>query len=56
MNNKDFCILELDEKRKCDNCGECDICDLNRNKKCDNCMECIFDVESRCLKVDEIDN
>ena len=27
--------------RKCINCGECDICDLNPKKICDNCGMCI---------------
>ena len=27
--------------RKCINCGECDLCDLNPKKICDNCGMCI---------------
>jgi hypothetical protein len=28
-------------ERKCIDCGECLICDLNSNKICDNCAKCI---------------
>ncbi len=27
--------------RKCINCGECDMCDLDPKKVCDNCGKCI---------------
>ena len=29
--------------RRCIDCGECDICDLDPKKKCDNCGKCIDD-------------
>lgn len=32
------CVLE---DRLCNNCGECDRCDLDPNKTCDNCMQCV---------------
>lgn len=33
------CIL--DEKKNCDDCGECLRCDLDPTKICDNCMQCL---------------
>lgn len=45
------CVL-FDDK-ECDNCGECDICDLDRNKKCDNCGKCIdYDESMEYAKID----
>ena len=37
--NKKFCIF--DDEKICDNCGECDRCDLDPNKICDNCGKCL---------------
>lgn len=34
-----MCVL--DETLKCDDCGECDRCDLDPSKICDNCGACI---------------
>ncbi len=34
-----FCVL--DEKKECDNCGECDVCDIHPDEKCTNCGKCI---------------
>ena len=31
----------LDENKICDECTECDRCDLNPDKLCDNCCKCI---------------
>lgn len=44
MNNKHgdaqgMCVLE--DNKKCNNCGECDRCDLDPSKICDNCGACI---------------
>lgn len=45
----------LDENKLCDDCGECNYCDLNPFKICDNCGKCIdCDEEYRELKIDEI--
>ena len=33
-----YCVLY---DRQCNNCGECNICDLDKNKICDNCCKCI---------------
>lgn len=52
--NREYCIFK--EKKPCDNCGECERCDLNSNKKCNNCGKCLekdgFDM--RGIKIDEI--
>jgi hypothetical protein len=52
--NREYCIFK--EKKPCDNCGECERCDLNSNKKCDNCGKCLaqdgFDMKG--IKIDEI--
>ncbi|EDS77953.1 conserved protein containing Zn-finger domain [Clostridium botulinum C str. Eklund] len=34
-----LCILETN--KECNNCGECNKCDLNPNKKCNNCGKCL---------------
>ncbi len=48
-----MCILQ--DNKICDECGECDYCDLNPFKKCDNCGKCIeSEDEYRELKIDEI--
>ena len=47
------CIL--DDAKICDECGECDYCDLNPFKLCDNCGKCIEDnQEYRELKIDDV--
>ena len=41
--------------RTCNNCGECDICDLDPNKKCDNCGKCIEIKENyKIIKITKI--
>lgn len=48
-----MCVLN--EKKVCDNCGECDYCDLNPFKICDNCGKCIgMDQEYREIKIDDV--
>lgn len=48
-------ICLLDEKKTCDDCGECVRCDLDPNKLCDNCMKCIqSDAEYNAIEIDEI--
>ena len=37
--NAKKCVL--DENKICDDCGECNYCDLNPFKICDNCGKCI---------------
>ncbi len=46
------CVLE---DKKCINCGECEVCDLDKNKKCDNCGACIdSDADSRAIQIDDV--
>lgn len=35
------CILN--ESKICNDCGNCNVCDLDPNKICDNCCKCIED-------------
>lgn len=45
----------LDGRKICDDCGECDYCDLNPFKICDNCGRCIgLDEEFREIKIDDV--
>lgn len=46
----------LDENKICNDCGECNYCDLNPFKICDNCGKCISsNDEYREIKIDKID-
>jgi len=49
-----YCIF--DEKKVCNNCGDCDVCEYNRDKICDNCGKCLeiegYDVKA--IKIDEV--
>ncbi len=48
-----FCIF--DDKKICDNCNECNVCDLDPNKICDSCGKCIDSGESeRKIEIDRI--
>ena len=38
-NNPRLCLL--DETKLCNDCGECDRCDLDPSKICDNCCKCL---------------
>jgi hypothetical protein len=45
------------DNKICDNCGDCDICDLDPTKVCDNCGKCIGgegDFASKAVAIDEI--
>lgn len=45
----------MDETKLCDNCGECDKCDLDNTKICDNCGKCIEYGENYAkIKIDRI--
>lgn len=49
-----MCVLEDD--KICNDCGECEYCDLNPFKKCTNCGRCIeeSDKEYRKIKIDKV--
>ncbi len=49
-----YCIFN--EKKVCNDCGECNVCEYNRDKICDNCGKCLeiegYDVKA--IKIDEV--
>lgn len=53
MSNK-RCIFSV--SKHCNNCGECDKCELNLHKKCNNCGKCLelegYDVKA--ISIEEI--
>lgn len=49
---KNNCVLY---DRKCINCGECNMCDLDNTKICNNCCKCIdIDSDYISVNIDEI--
>jgi hypothetical protein len=38
----------------CDNCGECDLCDITPGKICDNCGRCMEEGDYRSIQIDEL--
>ncbi|MGH4123886.1 MAG: hypothetical protein ACREV6_13245 [Clostridium sp.] len=48
------CIFN--DRKICNSCGECEVCELNSNKKCNNCGKCLelegYDVKA--IKIDEV--
>ena len=47
------CILY---DRLCNDCGECDFCELDPHKRCDNCMKCVSgDAEYRAIYIDAVE-
>jgi len=49
-------LCVFDKAKICDDCGECDICDLNPKKKCDNCGKCLEleGYDMKAINIDEI--
>lgn len=49
-----MCVLE--DNKICNDCGECNYCDLNPFKKCTNCGRCIDepDKKYREIKIDKV--
>ncbi|MDD3225650.1 MAG: hypothetical protein PHX70_13295 [Clostridium sp.] len=49
-----MCIFN--ESKKCDNCGECDRCDLDPKKICDNCGKCLEmeGYDSKAIFIDKV--
>ena len=54
MMNIKKCIL--DDRKTCDECGECQRCDLDPTKICDNCMKCVSTTgaDYLAIEIDEI--
>jgi len=46
------CILEPGKRGN--ECGECQICDLDANKICDNCCRCLGDADYNAIEITEI--
>lgn len=44
----------LDETKDCDNCMECEICDLDPNKICDNCGKCLNIQDYATIKIEKV--
>jgi len=48
------CIFN--DRKTCNDCGECEVCELDSNKKCNNCGKCLelegYDVKA--IKIDEV--
>lgn len=50
---KKHCMLE--DNKICDNCCECNICDIDKRKICDNCAKCIdSDAYYKKIEIDDI--
>lgn len=49
-----YCIFN--KSKECNDCGDCNVCDLDKNKICNNCGKCLelegYDL--RAIKLDEI--
>ena len=53
MRRLKYCVLYDD--KICDDCGECNVCDLDPNKICDNCMKCVnTGAAYNAIEIDEI--
>jgi len=49
------CIFQ--DNKICDNCGDCNSCDLDQSKICDSCGKCLGgeeDFASKAVEIDEI--
>lgn len=48
-------MCQLVDGKICDNCGECQRCDLDPEKICDNCMKCVNSgADYTAIEIDEI--
>ncbi|KPU44837.1 hypothetical protein OXPF_13120 [Oxobacter pfennigii] len=46
------CIIY--DNKICDECGDCNFCDINPDKICDNCGNCIQDYDYNGIQIDEL--
>jgi hypothetical protein len=44
----------LDSEKECNDCRECDRCDLDAGKLCDNCCSCLGEADYRGIEVTEV--
>ena len=50
-------MCQLVDGKVCDNCGECQRCDLDPEKICDNCMKCVNSgVDYAAIEIDDIED
>ncbi|MDY5219061.1 MAG: hypothetical protein ACI4O8_04740 [Aristaeellaceae bacterium] len=50
-------MCQLVDGKLCDNCGECQRCDLDPEKICDNCMKCVNSgADYAAIEIDEIED
>ena len=48
-----YCVLQ--DGKICDECGQCNMCDLDPNKICDNCMKCVkSEADFAAIEIDEV--
>jgi Ran GTPase-activating protein (RanGAP) involved in mRNA processing and transport len=49
-------LCVFDKAKICNDCGVCDICDLNPKKKCNNCGKCLEleGYDMKAINIDEI--
>lgn len=40
----------------CDDCGACEMCDLDPTKRCDNCMKCLDMADYNGVLIDRKDD
>ncbi|WP_123053823.1 hypothetical protein [Clostridium sp. JN-1] len=54
MSKNGYCIF--DYNKLCNNCGECDRCDIDPSKKCNNCGKCLEEggYDMKAIKIDEV--
>lgn len=50
---KKECVLR--DNKICDNCYECEMCDINPVKVCDNCCKCINFDDYAAIKIDKVE-
>jgi hypothetical protein len=52
MNFDKECIIY--ENKICDNCGDCNFCDINPDKVCDNCGICLEGYDYTGIQIDDL--
>ena len=49
-------ICMFDDDKECDNCMDCQVCDLNENIECTNCGKCIEPTKDyEVIEIDRIE-
>ena len=51
--DREYCLFE--ESKHCEDCGECERCDLEPAKVCDNCEKCLqTEASFRGIEIEKI--